>query len=174
MWEYWTVQNKTKYMDASHTQKQILFVRTLWWKIHFCRWFILCLLAIWEGRLSSFTTPSCCLPTWTNSCPSLTRISRCWTVSGGFFCCHLSLHSCTLESVKNPSPDISWIAVARPQRWACHLATAGCWFRGVPERYVAGADTRGRQEGWPYLWSQQVIHEMSGLKKKYERKFAGK
>jgi len=42
------------------------------------------------------------------------------------------------------------------------------------ERYVAGADTRGRQEGWPYLWSQQVIHEMSGLKKKYERKFAGK
>ena len=37
------------------------------------------------------------------------------------------------------------------------------WFRGVPERYVAGADTRGRQEGWPYLWSQQVIHEISGL-----------
>ena len=33
----------------------------------------------------------------------------------------------------------------------------------VPERYVAGADTRGRQEGWPYLWSQQVIHEISGL-----------
>ena len=24
------------------------------------------------------------------------------------------------------------------------------WFRGVPERYVAGADTRGRQEGRPY------------------------
>ena len=37
------------------------------------------------------------------------------------------------------------------------------WFRGVPERYVAGADTRGRQEGRPYQWSQQVIHEMSGL-----------
>jgi hypothetical protein len=37
------------------------------------------------------------------------------------------------------------------------------WFRGVPERYVAGADTRGRQEGWPYPWSQQVIHEISGL-----------
>ncbi len=37
------------------------------------------------------------------------------------------------------------------------------WFRGVPERYVAGADTRGRQEGRPYPWSQQVIHEMSGL-----------
>ena len=32
MWEYWTVQNKTKFMDASHTQKQILSVRTLWWK----------------------------------------------------------------------------------------------------------------------------------------------
>jgi hypothetical protein len=42
-------------------------------------------------------------------------------------------------------------------------ATAGCWFRGVPERYVAGADTRGRQEGRPYPWSQQVIHEISGL-----------
>ncbi len=36
-------------------------------------------------------------------------------------------------------------------------------FRGVPERYVAGADTRGRQEGRPYPWSQQVIHEISGL-----------
>ncbi len=37
------------------------------------------------------------------------------------------------------------------------------WFRGVPERYVAEADTRGRQEGRPYPWSQQVIHEISGL-----------
>ncbi len=37
------------------------------------------------------------------------------------------------------------------------------WFRGVPERYVAGADTRGRQEGRSYPWSQQVIHEISGL-----------
>ena len=37
------------------------------------------------------------------------------------------------------------------------------WFRGVPGRYVAGADTRGRQEGRPYPWSQQVIHEISGL-----------
>ena len=33
----------------------------------------------------------------------------------------------------------------------------------VPERYVAGTDTRGRQEGRPYPWSQQVIHEISGL-----------
>jgi hypothetical protein len=32
----------------------------------------------------------------------------------------------------------------------------------VPERYVAGADTRGHQEGRPYPWSQQVIHEISG------------
>ena len=38
-----------------------------------------------------------------------------------------------------------------------------CWFRGVPERYVAGADTRGRQEGRPYPWLLQVIHEISGL-----------
>jgi hypothetical protein len=37
------------------------------------------------------------------------------------------------------------------------------WFRGVPERYVAGADSRGRQGGRPYPWSQQVIHEISGL-----------
>jgi hypothetical protein len=37
------------------------------------------------------------------------------------------------------------------------------WFRGVPERYVAGADIRGRQEGRPYPWSQQVIHEIFGL-----------
>jgi hypothetical protein len=33
----------------------------------------------------------------------------------------------------------------------------------VPERYVAEADSRGRQEGRPYQWSQQVIHEISGL-----------
>ena len=39
------------------------------------------------------------------------------------------------------------------------------WFRDVPEWYVAGADTRGRSEGRPYLWSQQVIHEISGLGK---------
>jgi hypothetical protein len=32
----------------------------------------------------------------------------------------------------------------------------------VPEWYVAGADTRGRQEGRPYPWSQQVIHEIFG------------
>mgnify|MGYP001825760577 FL=1 len=38
------------------------------------------------------------------------------------------------------------------------------WFRGVPEWYVAGADTRGRSEGRPYPWSQHVIHEMSGLR----------
>ncbi|MEJ2363714.1 MAG: hypothetical protein P8017_03370 [Deltaproteobacteria bacterium] len=38
------------------------------------------------------------------------------------------------------------------------------WFRGVPEGYVAGADTRGRQEGRPYPLSQQVIHEISGLR----------
>ena len=37
------------------------------------------------------------------------------------------------------------------------------WFRGVPEWYVAGVDTRGRQEGRPYAWSQQVIHEVAGL-----------
>jgi len=40
--------------------------------------------------------------------------------------------------------------------------TAGL-VRGVPKWYVAGADTRGRQEGRPYLWSQQVIHGISGL-----------
>jgi hypothetical protein len=33
----------------------------------------------------------------------------------------------------------------------------------VPERYVAGADTRGRQGGRTYPWSQQVIHDISGL-----------
>ncbi len=39
----------------------------------------------------------------------------------------------------------------------------GIGFRGVPERYVAGTDIRGRQEGRPHPWSQQVIHEISGL-----------
>ena len=31
------------------------------------------------------------------------------------------------------------------------------------EWYVAGTNVRGRQEGRPYPWSQQVIHEISGL-----------
>jgi hypothetical protein len=48
-------------------------------------------------------------------------------------------------------------ATGQPSR-----GTAGL-VRGVPERHVAGADTRGRQEGRPYPWSQQVIHEISGL-----------
>jgi len=58
------------------------------------------------------------------------------------------------QQVGTLNPDIAWIAVARPRRWACHRATAGGWIRGVPERYAAGADTRGRQEGRPYPWSQ--------------------
>jgi len=45
--------------------------------------------------------------------------------------------------------------------WQPSRGTAG--LVSVPERYVAGADTRGRQEGRPYPWSQQVIHELSGL-----------
>jgi len=60
------------------------------------------------------------------------------------------------------SPDVSQIAVARPWRRVCHRATAGGWIRGVPERYVAGSDTRGRPEGLSYLRSQQAIHEISG------------
>jgi hypothetical protein len=37
--------------------------------------------------------------------------------------------------------------------------------RRTSERYVAGADTRGRREGRPYPWSQQVIHEIPGLER---------
>ena len=36
-------------------------------------------------------------------------------------------------------------------------------FRGALERYVAGVNSRGRPEGRPYPWSQQAIHELSGL-----------
>ena len=42
-------------------------------------------------------------------------------------------------------------------------AVPRCWCRTVPERYVAGADTRRRQEGRLNPRSQQVIHEISGL-----------
>ncbi|MDH3896602.1 MAG: hypothetical protein OEV25_01730 [Deltaproteobacteria bacterium] len=62
----------------------------------------------------------------------------------------------------NPLAGLSGAERAR-RGWACHRASAGCWYRGVPERYVAGADTRGRPEGRLYPWSQQVIHEISGL-----------
>ncbi len=37
------------------------------------------------------------------------------------------------------------------------------WIRGVPEWYVAGANSRGHPEGRPYPWSQQAIHQVSGL-----------
>ena len=51
--------------------------------------------------------------------------------------------------------------------WQPSRATAGLASdRGVPARYVAGADIRGRQEGRPYPWSQQVIHEIFGFKAK--------
>jgi len=43
------------------------------------------------------------------------------------------------------------------------ITQEGCWSRGVPEWYVAGVNNRGRQEGRPYPWSQQVIHEICGL-----------
>jgi len=64
--------------------------------------------------------------------------------------------SLLLPRIMRASPNILWIAAARPRIWSCNRATAGNWFRGVPERYVAGADTRGRQKGRPYPWSQQV------------------
>ena len=43
------------------------------------------------------------------------------------------------------------------------LAVPRDWIQGVPERYLAGCDTRGRPGGQPYPRSQQVIHETSGL-----------
>ena len=67
------------------------------------------------------------------------------------------------HEIGNPLAGLSGAQRARI-RWECHRATAGGWFRGVPERYVAGSDARGRQEGRPYPWSQQVIHEIFGLK----------
>ena len=59
--------------------------------------------------------------------------------------------NCRRETVKMGVPPGNRPAIPRD------------WFRGVPERYVAGADIRGRQAGRPYPWSQQVIHEISGL-----------
>jgi len=38
---------------------------------------------------------------------------------------------------------------ASKARRAGHLATAGCWFRGVPERYVAGRACPEPVEGTP-------------------------
>ncbi len=50
----------------------------------------------------------------------------------------------------------------------------GGWTRGVLELYVAGSDTRGRREGRPYPWSQQVIHEISWFNLLTEREPHGK
>jgi hypothetical protein len=60
--------------------------------------------------------------------------------------------NCRRESAKMGVPPGNRPAVPRD------------WSRGVPERYVAGADNRGRQEGRPNPRSQQVIHEISGLR----------
>jgi hypothetical protein len=66
----------------------------------------------------------------------------------------------------NPLAGLSGAQRAR-RGWACHLTTRPAvprdWFRGVPEWYVVETHTRGRQEGRPYPWSQQVIHETFGL-----------
>ena len=70
----------------------------------------------------------------------------------------------------NPLAGLSGAQRARI-RWACHaqrrrLRRVPGNRRGlvsVPQRYVAGTDTRGRQEARPHPWSQQVIHEISGL-----------
>ncbi len=64
--------------------------------------------------------------------------------------------NCCRETVKMGVPPGNRPAVPRD------------WFRGVPERYVAGSDTRGRPEGRTYPRSQQVIHETSGLNMKAE------
>jgi hypothetical protein len=40
----------------------------------------------------------------------------------------------------------------------------------VPERYVAGTDTRGRPEGRPYPRSQQAIREIPGFIVEYPKK----
>jgi hypothetical protein len=68
--------------------------------------------------------------------------------------------NCCRETTKMGVPRAA--QALAPRAWQPSRGTAG--FRGVPERYVAGADTRGRQEGRPHPWSQQVIHEISGLR----------
>ncbi|MDH3852304.1 MAG: hypothetical protein OEV09_14725 [Deltaproteobacteria bacterium] len=48
----------------------------------------------------------------------------------------------------NPLAGLSGAQRAR-RGWTCHRATAGCWFRGVPERYVAGRACPEPVEGTP-------------------------
>jgi hypothetical protein len=76
------------------------------------------------------------------------------------------------------------IAVARPRRWVCHRATRPTvprgWFpylngtsQGEPVLSLSKEHPRtpgfrlveptARREGRPFPWSQQVIHEISGL-----------
>ena len=75
--------------------------------------------------------------------------------------------NCCRETTKLVVPRAA--QALAPRAWQPSRVTAG--FRGVLERYVAGGacpersrrNTRGRQEGRPYPWSQQVIHKISGL-----------
>ncbi|MDH3850475.1 MAG: hypothetical protein OEV09_05390, partial [Deltaproteobacteria bacterium] len=48
----------------------------------------------------------------------------------------------------NPLAGLSGAQRAR-RGWACNRATTGCWFRGVPEWYVAGGACPEPVEGTP-------------------------
>ncbi|MGB6927878.1 MAG: hypothetical protein WBH05_01545 [Syntrophobacteria bacterium] len=48
----------------------------------------------------------------------------------------------------NPLAGLSGAQRAR-RRWVCHRATAGSWFRDVPERYVAVGACPEPVEGTP-------------------------
>jgi len=67
--------------------------------------------------------------------------------------------NCCRETTKMGVPRAA--QALAPRAGQPSRVTAG--FRSVPEWYVVGSDTRGRQEGRPYPWSQQVIHEISGI-----------
>ena len=71
--------------------------------------------------------------------------------------------NCCRETTKMGLPRAA--QALAPRAGQPSRGTAGL-VRDVPEWYVAGADTRGRQEGRPYPWSQQVIYEISGLRLK--------
>ena len=69
--------------------------------------------------------------------------------------------NCCRETTKMGVPRAA--QALAPRAWQLVPRYRGIGSEAYLQRYVAGADTRGRQEGRPYPWSQQVIHEISGL-----------
>ena len=58
MWRHWASPDKTQFLDALSTWKQILSLWVLWGEVFLCAWSRLDQLAIWGGCLARISGPA--------------------------------------------------------------------------------------------------------------------